>query len=418
MNMWRIPCDIKKQKQLHMKQYLFSITLSLLVSSFSFAEDKGIVFNHSDFKTILAQAKKENKLVIIDAYTSWCGPCKWMAANIFTNDTVGQFYNTNFICAKFDMEKDEGLTIAKTYSVSVFPTFLFLDGDGKMVHRAVGGAPSQEFIGFGKNALDPSTQLSALMKRYENGERKSDFISTYVRMLAYANMHHEYEVALQEYFKTQPETELISAENWQMIVDMVYDHNSPQFNYVLNNKQLFASKYTEEKVNEKIRSVYTSSLRKYIAKKDDLGYHHLRSIIEKSNDSNSESVLFNADLSYYAMKKDWADYSKQAVLYTDKYYSTNSGMLNQIAWNFYENVADKNLLAKAEGWAKKSIEIKDGYANHDTYAAVLYKLGKHKDAKQAAEDAIALAKKDGEDFKETQALLDKINAQLSSGGSH
>ncbi len=399
-----------------MKQYLFSITLSVLVSSFSFAEDKGIIFNHSDFKTVLAQAKKENKLVMIDAYTTWCGPCKWMTANVFINDTVGQFYNANYICAKFDMEKEEGLTIAKTYSVSALPTFLFLDGDGKMVHRTVGGVPSQKFIQYGKDAMNPETQLISLIKKYEGGERKSEFLNMYVRKLSAAYM--PYEVVLTEYFKTQPEADLTSAENWQLISDLVYDYKSPQFNYVLKNKQLFAAKYTEEKVNEKIKNVYNASLTNCIRKKDDQGYQDIRSIIEKSNDSNSESILFNADLSYYSMKKDWDNYAKQASLYTDKYFATSPGTLNQIAWTFYENVTDKNMLAKAEGWAKKSIEIKDGYANHDTYAAVLYKFGKYKDAKQAAEDAITLAKKDGEDFKETQALLDKINAQLSSGGSH
>ena len=64
----------------------------------------------------------------------------------------------------------------------------------------------------------------------------------------------------------------------------------------------------------------------------------------------------------------------------------------------------------AEGWAKHSVELKPEYFNYDTYAAVLYKSGKKAEAKAAAEKAIELGKKAGEDIQATQELLDKINA--------
>lgn len=399
-----------------MKRYYTSIILSLLIVNFSFAGGNGITFDNADFKTLLAKSKSERKLLMIKCYASWCEACKWMAANTLSNDTVGEFYNSNFICAKIDMENGEGLTIAKTYSVSAYPTFLFLNGDGKMVHRVAGGAYPQSFIQYGKDAMNPETQLASLIKKYEGGERKSDFLLNYVRNISSAYL--PYEDVLQEYFKTQPESELTSEGNWQLILDLVYDYKSPQFNYVLKNKQKFTEKYTEEAVNEKIKNVYTESLWACIQKKDDKGYAEIKSTIEKLNDPNREYIIFSSDLQYYFAKKDWDNYAKQAALYTDKYFGANPNILNEIAWNFYENIDDKNLLAKAETWAKKSIEIKDGYANHDTYAAVLCKLGKYTDAKQAAEDAIILAKKEGQDFTGTIALLDKINIQLNNGGSH
>ncbi|MBL4654590.1 MAG: hypothetical protein JKY33_02040 [Bacteroidia bacterium] len=79
-----------------------------------------------------------------------------------------------------------------------------------------------------------------------------------------------------------------------------------------------------------------------------------------------------------------------------------------IAWNFYENIDDKGMLAKAEGWVKKSIEIEKSYANVDTYAAVLYKLGKKEEALKAVDEALSLAKEEEIDAKETQELKEKI----------
>lgn len=126
----------------------FLILLNLVI----FAQD-GIKFEDSDFKTILAKAKKENKLIFLDAYTTWCGPCKLMAKNVFTLKSVGEHYNANFVNAKIDMEKGEGIDIAKKYEVKVFPTYLFIDGDGKLVHRTIGYVPEKEFIQFAKDAI-------------------------------------------------------------------------------------------------------------------------------------------------------------------------------------------------------------------------------------------------------------------------
>ena len=57
-------------------------------------------------------------------------PCKQMAKSVFTNDAVADYYNTNLVNAKIDMEKGEGLEIAKLYEVKCYPNLLFIDGNG------------------------------------------------------------------------------------------------------------------------------------------------------------------------------------------------------------------------------------------------------------------------------------------------
>lgn len=107
----------------------------------------GVVFATEDFTAILAKAKSEDKPVFMDVYASWCPPCKHMTNKIFPQKEVGDFFNSGFICAKFDAEKGEGIAIAAKYGVTAYPTFLFLDGDGKEIGRIVGGTNSgEEFI--------------------------------------------------------------------------------------------------------------------------------------------------------------------------------------------------------------------------------------------------------------------------------
>jgi thioredoxin 1 len=86
----------------------------------------------------------------------------------------------------------------------------------------------------------------------------------------------------------------------------------------------------------------------------------------------------------------------------------DANTLNSIAWSYYENIDDKEMLLKAGTLAKRSIELESMYANNDTYAAILYKLGKKDEAEKAAVKAIELAKAEGSDFTETTELLKKI----------
>ena len=81
----------------------------------------------------------------MDAYTTWCGPCKRMAAEVFTEPEVGRFYNENFINVKIDMEKGEGIELARQYDVYAYPTLLFINGEGELVHRGLG---YQDFVQF------------------------------------------------------------------------------------------------------------------------------------------------------------------------------------------------------------------------------------------------------------------------------
>src|SRR3972149_7091126 len=78
----------------------------------------GITFNSGNWNEVLALAKKENKLVFLDIYASWCGPCKLLKSRTFPDAKVGEFYNANFINYAIDAEKGEGVTLAGKYNIT------------------------------------------------------------------------------------------------------------------------------------------------------------------------------------------------------------------------------------------------------------------------------------------------------------
>lgn len=112
-----------------------------------------IAFVSGSWKQALAKAKKEHKLIFVDAYTTWCRPCIQMAKDIFTLDNVADLYNAHFINVSMDMEKGDGPALIKKYKISAYPDFLFIDGDGNVIHRGGGYQAAKEFIDLGKAAI-------------------------------------------------------------------------------------------------------------------------------------------------------------------------------------------------------------------------------------------------------------------------
>ncbi|MGE0566380.1 MAG: thioredoxin domain-containing protein [Bacteroidia bacterium] len=385
------------------------ILLALTLSS----QNQGIKFEHESFEVLKAKAIKENKLIFIDAYTTWCGPCKYLAREIFTNDSVGNYYNSNFINAKMDMEKGEGLAFAKNYQVYCYPTLLFIDGKGNLVHRTAGAGDVSRILALGKQALRPEGTYSYHKANYEKDKNNSKYLMHYINAQASNCLHPDQEV--KAYFNLQKEEDLVSADNWTMIKAHVKDMNSREFKFLLQNKNKFESLYSKEEVSDKIDNVHFYSLMNIIRQKnfDKEKYESTKVSIRKTNLGNTDRIILEADLVLAKSKKDWEAYCKSLETNTEKFYWNDAGQLNSIAWTVFENVSEKKHLEMAEKWAKRATEIEPGYANLDTYANLLFKNGKNSEALKAAGEAIELAKKDGdkpEDYKETTDLIEKIKS--------
>jgi thiol-disulfide isomerase/thioredoxin len=133
---------------------------SLAEAKLKSENSRSISFDADNWKALLAKAKKENKLIFLDAYTEWCRPCIMMAKNIFTLNKVADFYNQHFINVSMDMEKGEGPAIGKKYKIGAYPTFLFIDGNGKVVHKNDGYQEAEPFIKAGETALSKMKKKS------------------------------------------------------------------------------------------------------------------------------------------------------------------------------------------------------------------------------------------------------------------
>lgn len=362
---------------------------------------QGMNFSEDNWETILAKAKAENKIVFVDAYAVWCGPCKWMDANVFIDEKVGDFYNANFINAKIDMEKGEGPEIAKTYKIQAYPTFLFINGDGELVHKGTGGRPADKFIALGEAASDPTMQLLSLEQQYNKGERSGEFMTRYAAALQDGGMNvakvsDEYLSSLDSY-------------DDKGVMTFIYETTSLStqkgFEIMANNLDAYSKEFGKDKAEQKIdfalKRVHFSSLEK------------MAEMYKKYFPKDAERMIAKHKMEYYmnarsneAPKK----FFEAAVAYYDKYETDNWNELNSVAWRVYEISDDETQLKKACAWAEKSVKLDANLSNMDTMAAVCFKLGKKRKAKKWAKKAIAAGKENNEDVSATKELLKQIEA--------
>lgn len=118
----------------------------ITLTSSIYAQQNGIKFFNGSWEQLLEKAKAEKKPFFVDIYAVWCGPCKWMAKNTFTNAQVGEYANQNYIAYQLDGEKGEGPTIARKYNLEAYPTILFFSPEGKLVGKKVGAQDPEGFI--------------------------------------------------------------------------------------------------------------------------------------------------------------------------------------------------------------------------------------------------------------------------------
>ncbi|WP_299175876.1 thioredoxin fold domain-containing protein [uncultured Chryseobacterium sp.] len=375
---------------------------SLFLGAIAFAQ--GIKFEDSNFATLVAKAKKENKLIFIDAYASWCGPCKLMVKNIFPLKSVGDYYNSHFINAKIDMEKGEGIALAKKYSVSAFPTYLFINGDGEVVHRTLGYVEENDFIQFAKDAEDPNKKLTSLKQKFESGESDPEFLKNLAGLTLYSDPDFTAKV-LDRYFGMKKQ---FNQEDIQMLLTATKNTESPLYKVFEGRKAEITKvmpavqydKFDKNiRLNTVIKKSYNTESKTW---NENYFFAETQEFLSKEE---ATKVLHKVKSSRALKEKDFATYEKLTLENYKDYSTASSEELNSAAWNFFENVNNKTSLETALAWAQESVNKNQNHANTDTLANLYNKIGDKKNAKIWAEKSIELAKSTGQDYTDTEKLL-------------
>lgn len=247
------------------------IVICMLLQLPALAQD-GTRFRELTFDEALAAAKEEGKLVFVDCYTSWCGPCKNMTEKVFPQKEAGDYFNPRFVCVKYDMEKGEGLELAKRFDVHAYPTFVIVRADGTVQHKLVGGSDLKEFIARVEKGLDEKTNLLFLNEAYERGGMDKAQLMGYYSVLSEAGEDEKAARVYAELWGRLTNEEKTSAEYWRLFENETCVIGTPAFDFLLAHLGETRESVGRERVDRFVTGYYWEALSNIAlgyAKEDD-----------------------------------------------------------------------------------------------------------------------------------------------------
>lgn len=364
--------------------------LLLLLTLFScnalFAQ--GIEFFHGTWKEALEKAKSEEKLIFVDAFASWCGPCKRMASETFPDSKVGEYFNANFVCMKIDMEKPENSEFAGKYPVNSYPTLYFIDTEGKVVMREIGAKSVDQILDTGKRALGKNDKSVDYEKKYNDGDRDPKMLFDYVRALNAAGKPSL--KITNEYLNGQ--SDLTTDFNLRFILEGAVDADSRVFDLLVKYKDKIGALVGEESVNGKIEKACKNTLRKAEEYKSEDLLKEAKAKMKVANPARADAFALEADMEYAKMVKDPAMFLKAAKTYQKNIVKNNAAKLHDLTVELVRTFPeDKKALDQAESWAKKAAET-GGLPEYYMTLAGVYKLqGDKSKARETAQKAKQMA---------------------------
>ena len=383
--------------------------------------NKGIRFETGlNWAQVLAKAKAENKYIFVDCYTTWCGPCKQMENSVYPLEKVGKYFNDKLISVKAQMDtskKDDAAVkswyadahyLQEQYKVDAFPTFLFFTPDGKILYKSVGAKAPDEFLALAADALNPEKDYYKLLEHFKQGKEDLTEMSHLARTgLSLGDTATARKMA-EKYIAQLKNKALLTKENIQFMHDFTKSSADKGFKlfYLYGdsiNKIMGNDTYSQQFVHSLI---YKELVLPAVEKADRLDHSTpdwsaIAAVIKKKyNEYYSERVITGARCTWGINHKNWSEYTKYLVLFQENFGSKSNNdamaslVLNNYAWDIFQHSKDRQELIKALSWSSRAVMMNPSNNWMDTYANILYKLDRKKEAIMWEEIAAKLSPTD------------------------
>lgn len=420
------------------------------------------------WEQIIIKASKENKFIFIDAYATWCIPCKEMDKKVFIDKSVSEVINKHFVPVKIQMnetDKDsdkirarykDAQYISAHFKPDGYPCFLFFSPNGSLVYKSIGFQGTEMFIATAMEALsNPSQKYEISIQKFKNNQIDIKDLPALARLAAKNN---DYKMADRiankykaEFLDKLDEKDAYSSENLKFVADfskyilnsedkyfLYFFKNSKQADSIIN----FPSQGAVDRIHVAI-DIVESIIRneeitdKIFSNKNSISHQKpewdkIKNVIKSKYGSAFVNKFFpDEQIKFYRSIGD----SKKYVKYVNRKIKTiapksggrkfylqfgDSWGLNVYAWELFNFCDKKKLLKHGLRWSTLSISLsvqerKDssGAIQYlDTKANLLYRLGRKLEAIELEQKAISLIKPGHLMRKEYELVLYKmINGQ-------
>jgi thiol-disulfide isomerase/thioredoxin len=411
------------------------------------------------WEQVKAKAKSEKKYIFVDAFATWCGPCKLMDKEVYTNDTVANYFNERFIAVKVQMDQTEkdsdyvkawystAKEFAKHYRIEGYPTLIFLSPDAELIDKEAGGKGTRGLITMAEKATrslkkyqDQYTAYDSLVNNYKEGKRDFDKMP-YMILVAYRFGDYDLGNRLlkehTEYVKALSPDARYTKANIEMWSSFYFLNRSGaifhffQKDGKLINKVMSHPGFAEAVIDKTIQNTIVDSFYrmqrgettlingKTVMNSEVMAIGQLpvrmdgqintdnveadwrklyqMLVLEFDKQTSKRNVLL-ARIKWYKQHQNKIEEAKYTLQLYHKYppdiKTMNIAEINGFAWNVFLYVpsSEKKMIRSTLGWAKKALEINPVYLGMiDTYANLLYKAGRTREAIRWEEKGLSIA---------------------------
>lgn len=385
---------------------ILAIIVIFMASHFQGAA-QGIEFFQGTWKDAMAKAKAEDKLLFVDAFAKWCGPCKAMAKNVFTQEKVGSYFNRNFINLKLDMEEADGITFGHKYPVSAYPTLFFLDGDGKVIKSVRGGQQADGLIAHGAEAIQKNDKSGQFEEKYLAGERGYDFMLNYVKAL---NVAGKPSLKISnEYLSSGPA--ISESQKIMFLLEAAVDADSRIFDMLLAQKSKAVELAGQAAFEEKAMTACQNAVNKAVTYEME---SLLFEVMEKAKSAfPKDAAAYNAkfQMQYYKSVRNEVKYVEAYKAYwkkVDKDADKIKFIISDITRSFDDN---PKMMKDAADYAEKLFDMKEDMESLNMLCNILMELNQSDKAIKIVQEAKTKAEKGGKDLAQYEALMKYLNAR-------
>ena len=390
-----------------MRPLIFTTLISILTLSTSHAQ--GIDFFEGTWEEALEAAKVQEKIIFVDAYAVWCGPCKRMSKDVFPNKMVGDFYNRNFISVKMDMERGEGLTFRKKYPVSAFPTLFYIDHNGKVVQKVKGARGVEGFIQLGQKALASIDYSQDYLAEYEKGNRDPELVYNYVKAL---NKSGESSLKISnEYISSQDD--LNTEQNLKFILEAAVEADSRLFDLLIEKRKQIEAITSKEAVQNRIYLACAATGQKAIEFESKDLLDEAKDKMKKHYPEKAKEFAASVEMDFCLAMKNADHYTKACKEYAKTIEENKPNELHRLAFQLVQHFeGNDKAMKQAEAFAKEAAEEGNLYTFYMTYASILHKNGKTSQAMEAAKKSLDLARSESPGaVKSVEAFIERLGQE-------
>lgn len=358
------------------------------------------------------KASDQQLMLFVDIYASWCGPCKKMDREVYTNADVANFMNDNFVSVRLDGESDFGRKFANDQQLEGYPSMFILSRDGEPVSKVVGFTPADELVKSLKGKLEGYRAVRKYRTLYSRGTLEDEDFALYIA--AVRNMGN------------QDEAEKLAAEYTERIVGpRLSDNDIRVVAFYMDLEDRWWSEFVSDQ--DRIRRVlggdymlamekiYNNTLVRAVEEEDVALISKMANELapmaaEESNTWDLHALPF-IQFYYYTSQYD------ALISYVDKRFASDRkddhrwlyGAASQIT-DMDQQYQTKILLEKELQWFEQCIELEEQFDYYFYHGMVLFFLNRQEEARHSFLKAELLAGT-GEQKQMIGQVLGFLNSQ-------